>query len=62
MTWSVDGRDFYSRKTRRPFDQRFHLILNLAVGGRWPEMNGHGVYDSARPAEMLVDWLRVYER
>lgn len=41
------------------FDKPFFLILNLAVGGDWP-----GAPDSSTrfPQEMLVDYLRVYER
>jgi len=38
-----------------PFDQRFHFILNLALGG-W----GGDVDDTALPAQMLVDYARVY--
>lgn len=41
-----------------PFDHgRFFLLLNLAVGGKWP-----GPPDAATPApaEMLVDYVRVY--
>lgn len=61
MTWSVDGRRYFSTATRPPFDQRFHLILNLAVGGRWPEgSNAGGVDASKLPAVLLVDWVRVY--
>lgn len=63
MTWSVDGRRYFSTATRRPFDQRFHLILNLAVGGRWPEaQNAGGVDTENLPAALLVDWVRVYRR
>ncbi len=41
-----------------PFDQRFHLLLNVAVGGTWP-----GPPDDATvfPQEMVVDYVRVYE-
>lgn len=61
MTWSVDGEPYFQQPTRPPFDQRFHLILNLAVGGRWPEGAGRkGVDEAAFPATMLVDWVRVY--
>lgn len=61
MTWWVDGRPYFEQPTRPPFDQRFHLILNLAVGGRWPEGGGRkGIEDGALPATMLVDWVRVY--
>jgi len=62
MTWSLDGKPYFSRPTRKPFDERFHLILNLAVGGRWPEITGRrGVDDAALPATLEVDWVRVYE-
>ena len=39
-----------------PFDQPFHLLLNLAVGGNLP---GDPV-PTALPAELLVDYVRVY--
>lgn len=41
-----------------PFDQRFHLLLNIAVGGDWG--GSQGVDDGAFPAVMEVDWVRVY--
>ena len=41
-----------------PFDQRFHLLLNIAVGGDWG--GREGVDDSAFPASMQVDYVRVY--
>lgn len=61
MVWLLDGRPYLRAPARPPFDQRFHLILNLAVGGSWPEQNGHGVALSALPATLQVDWVRVYE-
>ncbi|MEZ5072506.1 MAG: glycoside hydrolase family 16 protein [Bacteroidales bacterium] len=42
-----------------PFDQKFYLILNLAVGGSWG--GAKGVDDSVFPARMLVDYVRVYQ-
>lgn len=42
-----------------PFDKPFHLILNLAVGGRFP---GAPDQSTSFPAEMEVDYVRVYER
>jgi beta-glucanase (GH16 family) len=41
-----------------PFDQRFHLLLNIAVGGDWGGQKG--VDDMAFPARMEVDYVRVY--
>lgn len=42
-----------------PFDQPFYLLMNVAVGGRFL-----GNPDAATPfpAEMLVDYVRIYER
>ena len=40
-----------------PFDQPFHILLNLAVGGNFPgSPDGTTVF----PATMEVDWVRVY--
>ena len=46
-----------------PFDQRFHLLLNLAVGGNWAgNVNDKGVDETAFPQSLLVDFVRVYKR
>ncbi|MFT4085818.1 MAG: glycoside hydrolase family 16 protein [Gordonia sp. (in: high G+C Gram-positive bacteria)] len=37
-------------------DAPFFLVLNVAIGGRWPGDPGPG----SLPATMLVDWVRVY--
>lgn len=42
-----------------PFDKRFHLILNIAVGGNWG--GKMGVDPDIWPQEMLVDYVRVYQ-
>lgn len=41
-----------------PFNKRFFLLLNLAVGGNWG--GAQGVDPSAFPAKMQVDYVRVY--
>lgn len=41
-----------------PFDKRFHLILNIAVGGSW----GGAIDDAIFPQTMKVDWVRVYQQ
>lgn len=43
-----------------PFDQRFHLLLNIAIGGGWGGQEG--IYDHIFPQKMLVDYVRVYEQ
>lgn len=42
-----------------PFDKRFHLLLNIAVGGNWGGLQG--VDDSCFPATMEIDYLRFYK-
>jgi beta-glucanase (GH16 family) len=43
-----------------PFDKRFHLLLNIAVGGSWGGQQG--VDDAIFPKEMVIDYVRVFER
>ena len=42
-----------------PFDQPFHLILNIAVGGNWG--GAKGVDAKIWPQQMEVDYVRVYD-
>ncbi|HET6559482.1 MAG TPA: glycoside hydrolase family 16 protein [Prolixibacteraceae bacterium] len=42
-----------------PFDQPFHLLLNVAVGGNWG--GAKGIDDSIFPRSMVVDYVRVYQ-
>ena len=42
-----------------PFDKRFHLLLNVAVGGTWGGTKG--IDDSIFPRSMVVDYVRVYQ-
>ena len=43
-----------------PFDQPFHLILNLAIGGNWGGQKG--VATDVWPQRMEVDYVRVYQK
>lgn len=73
FSWTVDGEiyaiaesdDWYSTENsgeNAPFDQDFHIILNLAIGGAWPERNAlGGVSEEGFPKRMEVDWVRVWE-
>ena len=63
ISWFYDGYKFFTR-TRAdiapqawPFMHDFFIILNLAVGGTL----GGAVDPSAFPAEMRVDYVRVYK-
>ena len=60
-----DGQQYLTFKNRHegfdawPFDRRFHLILNIAVGGNWG--GKMGVDTAIWPQKMLVDYVRVYQ-
>jgi beta-glucanase (GH16 family) len=46
-----------------PFDaqSKYHLLLNLAVGGAWAgNVNNKGIDESVFPQTMQVDYVRVY--
>ena len=43
-----------------PFDKRFHLLFNIAVGGNWG--GAKGIDDNAFPSKMEIDYVRVYSR
>lgn len=59
QTWTVDGTSSFTRSlSTLPFNQRFHLLLNVSVGGNWPgSPDGSTVF----PQEMRVDYVRVYQ-
>jgi len=71
MVWLIDGIPCWSasrdtswgrhdtdENITAPFDQRFHLLLNLAVGGRFP---GPPDMHTRFPARMEIDWVRVWQ-
>ncbi len=55
----VDSINYYTAYVRKPFDQRFHFVFNVAVGGNWP-----GSHDSSTifPQQLVVDYVRVYQK
>ena len=65
--WYVDGElyltinQWYSTSAPypAPFNRRFHLLLNVAVGGNWP---GNPDQTTVFPQMMYVDYSRVYRR
>ena len=67
IRWYVDGQ-FYQMQNQwyttnaefpAPFDQRFYIILNVAVGGNWP---GDPDYTTIFPQSMVIDYVRVYQK
>jgi beta-glucanase (GH16 family) len=59
LLWFVDGIRYHGEKMGPPFDKRFHLILNVAVGGNWP---GSPDASTAFPQVMQVEYVRVYRK
>ncbi|MDX2047104.1 MAG: glycoside hydrolase family 16 protein [Chitinophagaceae bacterium] len=49
----------YSGSPYWPFDKKFHLILNIAVGGNWG--GAQGIDNAVFPAVLEVDYVRVYK-
>lgn len=72
VEWYPDRLDFFvnGKKTftypkienadshQWPFDQEFFIILDQALGGSWVG----NINDEDLPVEMLVDWVRVYQK
>lgn len=65
--WLIDG-ELYQTQTNwftessefpAPFDQRFHLLLNLAVGGYWP---GDPDATTTFPQNFVIDYVRVSQK
>lgn len=54
FTFENSGKGF----AEYPFDKKFHLLLNLAVGGNWG--GSKGVDESIFPQRMEVDYVRIY--
>ena len=42
-----------------PFDKRFHILLNLAIGGDWG--GAQGIDDSIFPQKFEIDYVRYYK-
>ncbi|MEL1251373.1 glycoside hydrolase family 16 protein [Aurantiacibacter gilvus] len=71
--WTFDGEvyataeagDWFttaSSDPHAPFDQPFHLIVNLAIGGGLPEGRAlMGVAEDNFPKRMEIDWVRVWQ-
>jgi beta-glucanase (GH16 family) len=66
VRWYVDGKQYHSvtpaslpSGAQWVYDRPFYILLNLAVGGKWP---GNPDDTSQFPQTMLVDYVRVYQR
>lgn len=60
----VDGNDHFTVNLSSfgshyyPFNNTFHLIMNVAVGGNWP---GNPDETTQFPQAMIIDYVRVYQ-
>jgi beta-glucanase (GH16 family) len=67
IRWLLDGEvwqtqtkwDSVNSRFPAPFDQQFHLVLNLAVGGGFV---GNPDATTKFPAQFRVDWVKVFQR
>jgi hypothetical protein len=66
IIWYVDGDEFCRienpKKTYKewPFDKRFHLLLNIAIGGDWG--GAQGVDPNLDEATMEIDYVKVFQK
>ena len=58
MRWYVDGQMIHSTTNGIPHDPHY-IILNTAVGGKWP---GNPDATTVFPQFHDIDYVRVYQR
>ncbi len=64
IRWFVDGAQFHEANIANgvngtsEFQNNFFILLNMAIGGNWP---GFTIDNNAFPANMYVDYVRVYQ-
>jgi beta-glucanase (GH16 family) len=56
LRWYIDGHQVFTVKGKEVPDEPMYLIVNLAVGGRWP---GSPDEFTRFPASLSVDYIRV---
>jgi beta-glucanase (GH16 family) len=62
IRWFVDDIEYHTFASAGPFDglkpfnDPMYLILNLAIGGTWPEAPDPNVY----PQYFRIDWVRYW--
>jgi beta-glucanase (GH16 family) len=66
IRWYIDGENFHTASPDTlwgmgewAFNKEFFLLINVAVGGNWP---GNPDDTTVFPQQMLVDWIRIYQR
>jgi len=53
-SWNTSGHSFPA-----PFDQKFHLLINFAVGGNFP---GNPDASTSFPQQYVIDYVRVFQK
>jgi beta-glucanase (GH16 family) len=62
----IDGNNYFRFANERsgyeawPFDNKMHLLLNVAVGGNWGGQKG--VDSTIWPRKMDIDYVRVFQK
>ncbi len=51
--------NYHTGSDRWPYDKRFHLLMNIAIGGNWGGIQG--IDDGIFPQSMEVEYVRVYQ-
>jgi len=59
ISFYVDSVKYFTAHISKPFDQKFHFVLNVAVGGNWP---GSPDYTTYFPQQMVIDYVRVFQK
>lgn len=67
IRWYIDGKLWQTQSKwstpngtfPAPFDERFHMVMNVSVGGQFL---GNPDDSTVFPAKMLVDYVRVYQK
>jgi len=64
IRWLLDDYLYSTKRSediaplKWPFDQNFHVVLNIAVGGTWP---GNPDESTVFPQTMEVEYVRIYD-
>lgn len=66
IVWYFDGQEYHKivkdklpGNWRWPFDKKFFILVNLAVGGQWPQNPDD---TTEFPQTYMIDYIRVYQK
>ena len=55
LFYSINKKDYF--KENWPYDNKYFMILNLAIGGNWPGNPSENFQSSL----FIIDWIKVYQ-